>query len=376
MIPTESRAHPTMSRPMSIPTLRRLALSLPLVVASMVGGSTGASAGVDTASFSVEIGSCRVYGSAELATADTFRLVVRDARDHLKARMDVDVAASGFWGPVCVPGGPIKARDTLRARLGGQTIHLLVVPRLTIGVDRVTDVISGVGPPSDEVQGAVQPCYPGVAVCLAGQGIPVPTGLDGSYAYDGTTEGDIDGWGGGVVRWMSLFMDQVFRFRKAPYLLVQAGSAGAVGRGTPGETLHVRLHRNGRVRGTGTATPDARGAWQTTIRHDGVPVPVRVGDRITSDLAPDANLTVRAISITADLAADSAAGRCYPDGPFGVRFFRPNGTELVEARGYGDADAQGDFSLAGLTFLRHGWSMRLFCANAAGDTVKRTVTVP
>lgn len=131
------------------------------------------------------------------------------------------------------------------------------------------------------------------------------------------------------------------------------------------------------MRGAGTDKPESpSGAWQATIRRDGQPVRVKVGDRITSDLASDANLFVRAISIAADLGADTATGRCYPDGPFGVRFLRPNGTELVEARAFDFADAGGDFSLAGLTFPQSGWSMRLFCANAAGDTVKRTVTVP
>jgi hypothetical protein len=358
----------------------RVIVALALVMMLALGGWTGARAGGPAAiTFQVEIGSCMVRGEADLATIDAFRLVVRDADGHLKGRVDIDVLPGdgGSWGPVCIAGGPIKTGDQLVARHNGQLVRLLVVPRLTINVDRVTDLISGEGPASDEVQVAVQPCFPGVNVCLAGQGIPVQTAPDGAYAYDATIDADIDGWGGAVVRWVSSFSDGVFRFRKAPYLMVEAGKAGVSGLGIPGDPVHVRLRRNGDPKGAGVASPTtANGTWQMTLRSHGQPVRVKVGDRVSSDLASDSNLLVRRISIQADLAADTASGRCYPDGPYGVRFLRPNGTELVEAAGWGFGDALGDFSQDALSFLQSGWSMRLFCANAAGDTVRRTVLVP
>jgi hypothetical protein len=253
-----------------------------------------------------------------------------------------------------------------------------VVPRLTIAVDRVTDVLSGEGPPNSQVRVAVQQCAPGLGICAAGLVDTVPTGADGSYSHDASGLGDLDGWGAGAVRWETPLEDAfVQRFRLAPYLVVAAGSAVVDGVGTPGAVLHVQLRRSGQIRARATATPvGPDGRWQATFRRDGQPVPVKVGDRVTSDLAADADLFVRAVSIQADLGADTAAGRCYPNGLLGVRFYRPNGTERVGARAYGLADAGGDFSLTDLGFLGHGWSMRLLCANAAGDTVRRTVVVP
>jgi hypothetical protein len=360
--------------------LPRLLVALALAGASLVGGSAGASAGTaNTVEFVVTIGDCVIHGTATLETADSFRLIVRDAHDQLKARVDVDVSNDGFWNAGCIAGGPIKVGDRLRARLpGGSFIHLFVVPKLTIAVDRVTDVISGVGPANGQVGVAVQQCVPGGYFCAAGLVDTVPTGPDGSYSHDASALGDIDGWGAGAVRWVeSVPGDAVQRFGRAPYLVVAAGSAVTGGLATPGVAVHVQLRRHGQVRATGSAVPGSpEGAWQATFRHDGHPVPVKVGDRITSDLAPDADLAVRAISIAADLGADTATGRCLPDGLFTVRFFRPDGTERVGAREYGLADAGGDFTLAGLWFLKHGWSMRLLCTNAAGDTLRRTVAVP
>ena len=345
-------------------------LATALASSAMVGAP--AAAVVPVVTFGLSIGSCTVSGEAPPNLA--MRLVHQDSSGHRLGRADVQVESDGDWSIACLPGGAIKSGHRLVAKDGAMTLRTLVVPPLSINIDRATDVLRVGGPPSRELHFVLDSCMPGYVACY-GRVEDFLLQTDGTGKYQTTLAFDARGGDRVRLEW-DTSTDYFERRQVVPYLQLERGSSRVKGRARPGTTVHVKLKRSdGTIRGTAadTADPDG-GAVSARIRRNGSTVEVGTGNRIKGDHASNGVLDVVATGVTVNLAFDTAQGTCIPDGRYGVRFQNPESTIFLVA--YGVLGPAGTFHASDLELVQSGWVVRLWCASPKGDVIYRRSIVP
>lgn len=99
-------------------------------------------------------------------------------------------------------------------------------------------------------------------------------------------------------------------------MTARPGTSSVSGIGRRGRTVRVTLlSPSGTVRASGsTRVTRDRGAWTVVLRHDGARVRIRAGDRLISNVVPDASLRVIDPGLTLDAATGLLSGRCHAGG--------------------------------------------------------------
>jgi hypothetical protein len=354
------------------PSLRRV-MSVALATAMSLSVVVGApAAAAPPVTFGLSIGSCTVSGEAPSNLA--MRLVHQDSSGHSLGHADVLVQPDGDWVIDCLPGGPINSGHRLVAKNGATVLRTLIVPKLSIRLDRATDVLKVIGPPGEQLHFVLDSCIPGYITCYGGL-VDLLLQPDGTGHYQTTLASDARGGDRVRLEWNGP-SDYFERLQFVPYLQVERGSSRVKGGAKPGTTVHLQLKRSdGTVRGTASDTADSDGgAWSTRFRRNGANVEVATGNRVKGDHASDGVLDIAATGVTIDPVADTVHGSCYPNGRFGVTFTEP-GTATQE-KGWGALGATGTFDLAGFDLVQSGWVARLWCASRKGDVLYRKSIVP
>jgi hypothetical protein len=248
------------------------------------------------------------YGSTP---GDTFKLVWRDASNALVAKRNVTVDTDGVWS-VCVTHHRLSAGDTLKATNGGGT-NDLVVPELTMSVNRVHGYLSGRGPEGEvlrahcDFSNGFEPCvwHDGVRVGPNGfWALNLPFPVNGGDAYD--------------VVWRSADNDHVTVLAQGPFVKAELGTANVNGALAPGATrtiylLDASMLRKGKavVTGSQNGTTDNGTFNAVFLDTGGNPVNVLPGDTIDATrLSSDSQFVVPNITATATASNDHVAGQC------------------------------------------------------------------
>ena len=179
--------------------------------------------------------------------------------------------------------------------------------------------------------------------------------------------------------WTSPDGDKVSSYGAVPYMQATADSAIVSGSGSPGAKRTLTLRSaHGTVRAHASATGDVfDGTWSATLRNNGSPVKVKVGDTLHASFASDAALKVRAIGAQVDLVANTLSGTCLPNQLAGVKLKAKTG--FAKASAFGMAGPSGELSTLnsfGLQKVKHGWSLDLYCNDSRGDVIHRHQVVP
>jgi hypothetical protein len=315
------------------------------------------------------------------------RIEVRTPQGALKAARNLTTNAFGSFFTGCIQGLRVRGRDTVSASSDGSLLRLFAIPRFAFRLDRVADRAIGRGPADADLSLVLDRCVPAGITCYGGAlEQTIHTG-DGTGEYDLALKDDgqsnqYDAIGGERVklRWEDGDGNTVQRYEWVPFLRATLGAASVGGAASPGTSHSLTLRSsNATLRGGAPATatlPD--GQWSATLKKDGSPVKVRIGDRLRGTIAADALLTARSISVHMDLGTDSVSGSCYPNGMVGVRFREPGGGG-GSAYAYGTAGSTGSFDSidgTGLDAVDHGWLVTLSCADVRGDILRKSGVVP
>ena len=142
--------------------MKRIGVVVASILVAMLGVVPVAQA-APALTFGATIGSCSVYGGAEVDSH--LRIDVLDHHGVRKARAHVVTNSSGNWNTGCLPHFRVQPRDQVEAYSNGNLLRFWVLPRFNVAVDRVTDHAKGSGPASDEVILDVQKCFPGGITC-------------------------------------------------------------------------------------------------------------------------------------------------------------------------------------------------------------------
>ncbi len=250
----------------------------------------------------------------------------------------------------------VRGGDVLVANVGGNH-RRFVVPRLTIDVDRASNVVSGDAPAGAALHIDVRmgpnnflPQGHAVADSTADQ--------HGSYSVDFSSQLDI---GAGMVGLLEVTvgLDTVRTYGYALWVVTQRGQSNLYGFAKALTHIEV-LAPDGHLRAE--ADTDSLGGQYLVLLADshGQPVYLRPGDRIVVPGTPDADLLIPAGRLNGDPPTDTAFGRCMPDARFDLWI----GNEFK-----GTTDHSGNFrmDLTGKAHVSLGKLESLFCHYPSGD---------
>lgn len=330
-----------------------------LMVTALLPGV--AAAATRPVTFSLYVGADCVSGRA--SDGATVQLIWKSGDGTRKANVAIHASSSGYWYYCSYDGDTVAIGDRVRAN-DGTSGRFLVVPQLTLVIDRVDNVFKGRGPAGDYVRlfcgytNGFEPCI---------QSWKLKVSSHGRWAYK--PPWDVVGWQSMSVRWKSGEADEVWVGASGPYVDVTIGSAIVRGSTRANATATVVLRRAGSsdVAGTAVTTSDERGDFTAKFRNaNGNLVNVHVGDRITSDVSPDEDWTVPNVIGDADADADRVTGTC------------PAESFFVEAIAGSDSaytwpEDDGSFQLEVASTV--GQKVRVHCyLDDPGDWVGRLIT--
>lgn len=314
------------------------------------------------------IGSCDYRGFAGGA-GNVIILEHRKANGTLRKKHTLEIQPGGLWSVAC-PGPAVASGDELRVfSESGQTLYYtLTIPVLTLVLDRVGNVVKG-GFPGGANQVLLSRGFCDVATfnCdLEAQ--------DDLTAPDGDTfnlAGPVDAADWATLTWWR-GSDKIERVSSAARLVVKPGTSKVqVMGGSFGKKVSVTLKRGTKI-GRGSATIGSDRFAKVTIRRNGAPMTIKVGDVISASVASDAKLTVPAFNL---YPTDGALnGRCFKGGSVAYRITSGAGQFLSE----GTATAESEFGTWGHpeSNLQSGNKVSAWCANAKGDVLELHTTLP
>ena len=280
------------------------------LVALLVSALVPAVAGAHTPSvpikFSVSIGDGCIYGTASDGASVTLSL--KSAQGRLKERATVEAASeSGYFEYCSSDGDVVEIGDRIRAN-DGTSARLLVVPDLSLVINRVDDSFKGRAPAGDYVRLI---CHYGWEPC--GLSWRIKVNSQGMWGYKPQGFG-VTGWQRMSLNWKSDAGDLVAISARGPHVDVTIGSAVVRGSTRANAIATVVLRRAGsnNVAATAVTRAGPDGLFQAKFRNQsGKLVKVRVGDRITSDVSSDVNLIVPNVTLNVDAESGAGYGHMY-----------------------------------------------------------------
>ncbi len=323
--------------------------------------------------FGAGIGDCNFSGS-NAGNRQTILLVWKDKDGNLKSPQTVKSDKHGNWNGRCDSNEVVEVGDTIKATIGTKS-RTFQVPELTVDVDRVTNVVSGLGPANDSVS-----LYAYSSNNNANQ--DVSTDPSGAYSYDFTSQLDITGDGWAEADWSSPSGDYVYAYGNAQYVQVWEGRApyrsGYV-EARPGQAVSVDLLDGSLVQKASSSGTANRYGYVNIdfLDANGNVVQALAGDTIdATDVASDATWVLPAISVSGVASTNRVSGTCLPNDDYYFEAYSPQYDRDNSFNGV--ADSAGNFSrnITHQMDLQSGDHIDVFCTLSTGDEVARHVTVP
>jgi hypothetical protein len=304
-------------------------------------------------------------------------VIITDRSGVQKGRGAVETDPDGYWS-ACMQQGvrPMAPGDKVAVSdfETGQK-RALTVPTLTGKVDRGSNVVSGKAPSGSTVEIEAFD----FRFDLWGEqydSIQHVVSNNGSYSYDFDKAGvDIKGGASVVIRWRTgADVVMVGRFQIAPFVVMALGQSDFAGASGPNKLAQLTLSRNGAIvaRGNGVGSYGDSSFYGDFVDSDGERYFLKGGELFNAPvLGAASSWRVPQIAGSANLAADTVSGRCFPNGRF-VTLAQGSGG-LGYGFGYGTAKADGTFTvdLTDQVDIVKGFRVGIVCYSPEGDEVSQ-----
>ena len=361
------------------------AATVAALIASVLLGLTDAAPAAavgPVSTFEVQPRTYCVSGYGAPSTTLTIRL--RTGSGDLLAKRVLTTDASTGWWTSCL-GVDILPTDELSAN-DGSNLRTFVVPEFTLKVNRVTDVLSGVGPANEQIVLDVAPCH-GWQGCDTPVEHTMTSSSAGAFSYDFTALHNFRGGDGVSGAWTSPFGDLVGVFGSAPNMSVTVAGADVTGRGTPGTLVTFTLRNAAGTKiASGRDIADEDGAFAAPLSNAaGSWVRIAVGNKVIGSFASDAKMTVKSFAVNASAAADTISATCFPNADFQVTASDPatppaHTPKFTQVAGVADGAGHLSADMTAGLFpgfdLMSGDQYSVSCLNAKGDVQRARGEVP
>jgi hypothetical protein len=338
-------------------SVRRRGVATIALIATLLTPAIPADAAPAFSWHSLLRGSC---GGGIAPAAANLTVILRSAKGkELDRTSTIANADTGAYG-VCFMRGEIAPGRTLTIK-SGPASRTITVPRVTLRVDRVTDVISGQAPAGMDIAIGYRD------IATDGEfpypGLPRKADAQGRFRLDYTSRADIRG--GDTVNVVATTAgDDTFTLELAVagMILRPRGGASADVTGAADATVTLRLRTAG---GTLLASASrflrAGVTGRLTLRKNGSAVAPAAGQVVTGTFATDARMRIPSLTITADSGIEAVSGTCFANQELLAR----NVTQGSSS--YGTADGSGTF----LVLLEQdpGDQVAVDCHDRHGDVI-------
>ena len=369
---------------MTVTSRRRVAVALPMAALLLALIAPAPSLAVASYTFEAFLGSTCIDGRAPASTTFVVRLRSKDG--DLKGRRTITTDSSGEYETCFLSA--VASGDKLQTLIGGVLQRELVVPRLTMKINRVSDVVSGAGPANSHVDLLAFNCQSLVDQPCAGPFLRSPnTSSTGAYSTDFTSTLNIRGGDFVNAVWESVQGDVIMRQQSAPNMHIVFRDATFDGAARPGSSFTMTL-RNAANNVLASTTISAHprdgefdGKFVDSAGNDVLP---SAGHKVVGTLASDATLKLFNANVVANAATDMVTGTCFASRPvsvFAAEPFPQSGSRTnTQTYVAGVTNASGNFSLdLGLDpdfDLTSGDDLYVDCRNSKGDLLTFMTEVP
>ncbi len=312
------------------------------------------------------------------AKPNTFvKVIVHDSTGAPKIRDAATVDAQGSWS-ACIDyfAEPLGAGDkvSLADFETGQALKF-TVPRVTMTVNRVSDVVSGTAPAGMKL--AVE-AADSQGILFGDQPYDltkhVVAASDGTWSHDFGADGINLIFGSQLEVRASLKGGDalVYRDMYVPGVQITLGSSEFEGFIAPYRHIGIKLTQGGNKVATGDAVGGDTGYGfdGRFVDAQGELYQVAGGEWFSAPaLGSDASWRIPAIDGTANVKSDVVTGTCFPNNPYVVE-------AGVFAFDFGTSDSNGQFSvdLTDSGGIAHGDAVLIACLSSGGDAVIQQFT--
>ncbi len=240
------------------------------------------------------------------------------------------------------------------------------VPELTIGLDRVTNVVRGHAPAGKPIGLAYVACD-AAGHCADGPAVMVIANSHGRYRKDLSPAIDIDGSDLVRAEYTNAHEDLFYRGARAPYMTITSPDRISLSCLPRGTTTVRLLSSTGVLRAVGSFHMQRDcGTVSGRFRKHGHSVNIHAGDRVKSDFASDAKL-IWPTSVAVAASGYAYSMRCFPDAEAYLTIL-VNGSVIWSYAVTTDADGRYSQS-AGYQLIPPGATVRVACESSRGDRV-------
>ena len=332
------------------------------ILAGLMGASLGAAPAAATApafTFDFQLDQNEIDLVGPLGTSVTLStLSATPPHSVINSCGGTTDAVTGALHLFCFDAG-LRAGDILDAS-GGAKHRTFTIPAITVAMDRVTDVVKGTGPHQSKLKVSVKACSVQMFICKPKVSRTRPTSATGAWSTDFTGAYDVLGEDEVDVVFTSSKGDHVRRISNVPFMSFFVDTSLVRGQVNAGQATTFTLKAGGNVIATSHTTGAGGGDVEGTFKHNGVPVLLDRGDKITGTFASDAKITVPAqFDVSGDAVADTISGHCLPNRPVNLNFFGDTGVAI------GTANSSGFFTVVA-PGLNNG-DVDVYCRTPAGD---------
>lgn len=353
---------------------RSLFAAVPVMTALILGMvPTGVMAADRPTTFELEMGSNCIGGLAsDGANVD---VLWKGASGVVKSDTEMTADGTGNWEACTSPSRGLAGGDVIGATVNAST-HSLIVPNLTLRIDRAADLYFGRAPAGDVVTLKFDR-----DLWERRRGRRDKTAnTDGRWSYQATH--NVVGGLWASLLWTSPQADTVLIEALAPNITLNLDDSRFEGVATPNSTVTAKLFDDGTsaLIGKKKVSADRMGAFGGRFRNtNGDAVPVSVGDLFEAPkLASDASFIVPEVDGVAHADVDVIGLTCHDSGSsartFRIRIIAPDGS--TEREIVGGTEANGNMAVRiidPVNAVDVGDTVLIACMQVTGDWVQRAV---
>lgn len=343
----------------------------------MLGVATVASpvAAANNIRVQVEIGIGAIFGSH----AGSHRIVHvqwRSAEGLLKTNQFVRATGAGFWNIEPEVDEIVESGDRITTTVGGSS-RTYVVERLTLAVDRETDLVTGTTSPNKSLDIEVDE-YGGGFFVVNSYSFPVAANGNGDFALDFAGTVDIRGFDSVRGRRTNARGDQTVYGISVEAMRLWLGRSRIDLVGTPGSHVDVDLVRSSTtVSSISTFVgPDAF-TFTSFVDDAGDRVRVLAGDDVSASFAADAAFAVPDVSAVVHKSTDKIVANCGEGPGIGIEVAIGDRFGFLYTLRYGWTNASGGFAanFSDEWDIRKGDKIWVYCKRPSGDVIVSLTTV-
>ena len=358
---------------MSLSRIRRVAMGAVATGAIAVGiVGVGPAAAVPLVTFNVTVlqGCTYVTGPATLPVTVSQLTSTGTVIEKASSQFDLGGHTYVCFDDNFVPGMKVSA-------LTNGATRTVTVPKLSVRVNRVTDVVSGVGPASKTLEVSI--VHFSSFKTSKTTVINKKVSSAGTWSMDTTSSINLIGADRIGIIYRASTGDNFLLDGVTPFVGVRIASSRVIGSVNEGGDVAVTLKTSAgatRARAHLVSANNSQPQDGVFVNTSGYAVAARVGDKVASNAGTNGSFTISNLTVGVNTATNTVYGTCLASKPMKIEVTTPS--PYVFTRTFTTCNSAGHYSLdtTASVDIAAGDRVLVTVRLSSGDTISRLRTAP